>query len=106
MLLGVWDGYDTHTGLPGRNSFPISDIDGTYVDLFDVVYSRMLNEIADYVSESDTQITRDSVIEREKLPKGEYLIRFVVRDVFNNAHYSDYVALNWNGETVEGYYLG
>ena len=31
---------------------------------------------------------------------------FVVRDVFNNAHYSDYVALNWNGETVEGYYLG
>ena len=105
VLLGVWDGFDAHTGLPGRNNLPISSIAGTTVDLYDVVYSGMLDRIADYVPCAEVQITENTDINREPLPEGEYMIRFVVRDVFNNAHYSDYVTLNWNGEAVEEYYL-
>ena len=104
-LLGLWDGYDAHTGLPGRNSIPLSQIDGVSVTLYNVVYSSLLDKISDYIDCEQTQITKDTVIDREKLPEGEYMMRFVVRDVFNTAHYSDYVTLYWDGETVSGYQI-
>lgn len=99
-LLGIWDGFDAHTGLPGRNSIPLSAVDGTNIYLYDVVYSELSDEAADYIKSVETTITKDSMIDEEALPAGEYLIRFVARDVFNNAHYTDYVAVNWDGETV------
>ena len=99
-LLGIWDGFDAHTGLPGRNSIPLSEVDGTNIYLYDVVYSELSDEAADCIKSVETTITKDSMIDEEALPAGEYLIRFVARDVFNNAHYTDYVAVNWDGETV------
>ena len=42
----------------------------------------------------------DSAIEEGILPKGDYLVRFVVRDVFNNTHYSEYIPVSWDGETL------
>ena len=99
-LLGIWDGFDAHTGLPGRNSIPLSEVDGTNIYLYDVVYSELSDEAADCIKSVETTITKDSMIDEEALPAGEYLIRFVARDVFNNAHYTDYVAVNWDGEAV------
>ena len=100
QLLGVWDGFDAHTGLPGRNSSPLSHMDDTTATLPDVVYSQMLHRISDYINRKEVKLTKDTVITRENLPKGEYRIRFVVRDVFNAPHYSDFVSLNWDGNTV------
>jgi hypothetical protein len=99
-LLGIWDGFDAHTGLPGRNIIPLSEIDGEDITLYDVVYSCSLDQAVDYIDKTDTTLTNDSVIEEQALPAGEYMIRFVVRDVFNTAHYTDLVPVNWDGQTI------
>ena len=99
-LLGLWDGYDAHTGLPGRNVIPISELEGDNVILCDAVYSTRFNDISDYIDSMETQITKDSVVEYGELPEGPYKIRFVARDVFNNTHYSDYIDLYWDGEAI------
>ena len=75
-------------------------MDDTTATLPDVVYSQMLHRISDYINRKEVKLTKDTVITRENLPKGEYRIRFVVRDVFNAPHYSDFVSLNWDGSTV------
>ena len=99
-LLGVWDGFDAHTGLPGRNVMPLSNLEGMSVGLYDVIYSSILNKEADQIVTAETTLTKDSVIDEEKLPTGSYLVRFVARDVFNNTHYTDFVPVSWDGETV------
>jgi hypothetical protein len=99
-LLGIWDGFDAHTGLPGRNITPLSQVDGEDIMLYDVVYSETLDEKADYISSTETKLTKDSRIDEGMLPEGEYLVRFVVRDVFNTTHYTDFVPVTWDGETL------
>ena len=99
-LLGVWDGFDAHTGLPGRNVLPLSEMEGMTVGLYDVIYSNVLDKEADQIVNAETTLTKDSAIEEEKLPAGTYLVRFVARDVFNNTHYTDFVPVSWDGETV------
>ena len=99
-LLGVWDGFDAHTGLPGRNVMPLSNLEGMSVGLYDVIYSSILNKEADQIVTAETTLTKDSAIDEEKLPAGSYLVRFVARDVFNNTHYTDFVPVSWDGETV------
>ena len=99
-LLGIWDGFDAHTGLPGRNITPLSQVDGEDIMLYDVVYSETLDEKADYISSTETKLTKDSRIDEGMLPEGEYLVRFVIRDVFNNTYYSEYITVNWDGETI------
>ena len=99
-LLGIWDGFDAHTGLPGRNITPLSQVDGEDIMLYDVLYSETLNGEADYISSTETKLTKDSRIDEGMLPEGEYLVRFVIRDVFNNTYYSEYITVNWDGETL------
>ena len=99
-LLGIWDGFDAHTGLPGRNAIPVSEINGEEIALYDVVYSDLTDKIADYIESVETTISDDSVIDEEKLPAGEYQIRFVVRDVFNTTYYTDFVPVTWDGEIL------
>ena len=99
-LLGMWDGFDAHTGLPGRNVIPLSEMDGKKIRLCDAVYSKMRNRISDYIKKTEIQLTKDTVIESEKLPAGRYKARFVIRDVFNNENYSDFFTVNWDGDKV------
>ena len=75
-------------------------MEGMTVGLYDVIYSNVLDKEADQIVNAETTLTKDSAIEEEKLPAGTYLVRFVARDVFNNTHYTDFVPVSWDGETV------
>ena len=79
---------------------PLSNLEGMSVGLYDVIYSSILNKEADQIVTAETTLTKDSVIDEEKLPAGTYLVRFVARDVFNNTHYTEFVQVSWDGETV------
>ena len=61
---------------------------------------QYLNRISDYIESKEIRIQKDMKIDRENLPAGEYRVRFITRDVFNNRHYSNYVSLKWDGKTV------
>ena len=56
--------------------------------------------LADLIERENVVLNKDAVIERGKLPEGEYMIRFMVKDIFNTVHYSDYFNVHWDGETV------
>jgi hypothetical protein len=99
-LLGIWDGFDAHTGLPGRNLLSMSEVDGADIKLYDAVYSQRYGKIMDYAEREETKFTQESVIEKAVLPKGEYMICFAVQDVFDNTHYSQVIIADWDGETV------
>ncbi len=99
-LLGLWDGFDAHTGLPGRNIIPLKEVDGNEVTMYNVIYSKSLDKVSDLIERENVVLNKDAVIERGKLPEGEYMIRFMVKDIFNTVHYSDYFNVHWDGETV------
>ena len=79
---------------------PLSDIEGTPVGLYDVIYSSVLDKDADQIVAVETTFTKDSVIDEQKLPAGTYMVRFAARDVFNTTHYTDFIPVSWDGETV------
>ena len=97
-ILGFWDGFDAHTGLPGRNVIPAKEGYGEAFTLYDVVYSNEMEKIVDYVDRKEITFSDEMKITPEKLPEGTYQIRFVIRDAFNAPTYSSPVEVKWNGE--------
>ena len=72
-LLGFWDGYNAHTGLPGRNVMPLSSFAGTPITLCDAVYSSMLNKISEYMDSTETELTDDNKLNANLDPT--YVVR-------------------------------
>ena len=100
-LSGFWDGYDEHTGLPGRNSYSLSEYKGEKMTLFKLAYSSELKKVSAHVPVKDMTVTEDLKVTKEPLPKGQYLYRFVVRDVFGNRINSgDLWPVDWDGQNV------
>ena len=52
--------------------------------LFKQVYSEELKKVSAHIAVTDIPVTEDMAITKEPLPAGQYLYRFVVRDVFGN----------------------
>ena len=100
-IQGIWNQLDSHTGLPGRDVYPMSEIEGEKVSLCRVLYSSKLNKIADHLPTKEMTLAKSMRIAPEKLPVGDYLMRFVVKDVFGNVHYTkDMFPVKWDGKRV------
>ena len=77
------------------------EIEGKKIRLCRVVYSQELDRVADHIPEKEMTLARTTRITREKLPAGEYLMRFVVNDVFGNVHYTkNMFPVKWDGKRV------
>ena len=100
-LNGFWDGYDEHTGLPGRNICALSEYKGQKMTLFRLAYSNELKKVSDHAPVKDITVSEDMKVTKEPLPKGQYMYRFVIRDVFGNRIDSgDLMPVNWDGKNV------
>ena len=100
-LKGLWDGYDEHTGLPGRNSYSLIEYKGAKMTLYKLPYSYELKKISAHTPVKDITVSEDMKVTKEPLPKGQYMYRFVVRDVFGNRIDSgDLMPVNWDGKNV------
>ena len=100
-LNGFWDGYDEHTGLPGRNSYSLNEYKGEKMTLFRLAYSNELKKVSAHADVKEMIVTEDMKVTKEPLPKGEYLYRFVVRDVFGNRIDSgELKPVSWDGKNV------
>jgi len=100
-IQGLWNQLDSHTGLAGRDVYPMPEIEGKKIRLCRVVYSQELDRVADHIPEKEMTLARTMRITREKLPAGEYLMRFVVNDVFGNVHYTkNMFPVKWDGKRV------
>ena len=100
-ILGLWNDMDSHTGLPGRDVYPISVIEGQKIGLYRVVYSKAMQQPVDFIQKKEYKVSEKTAIKTDKLPTGEYLMRFVVEDVFGNLHYTDgFIPVKWDGKKV------
>lgn len=100
-LQGLWNENDSHTGLPGRDVYPMRDLNGMKLGLCRVVYSKELKRIADHIQTKEHTVSEKTVVTPEKLPAGDYLLRFAIEDVFGNIHYSDgFINVKWNGKRI------
>jgi len=101
-LQGLWDGYNEHTGLPGRNISSLGEYYGEKMSLFKLAYSSDLKKVAAHTAVKEITIGDDDLmVAKEPLPAGQYLYRFVIRDVFGNRIDSgDLQPVNWDGTKV------
>ncbi len=98
---GFWNQMDSHTGLPGRDVYPLSEAEGDKIGLYRVVYGRELNKAADYIRAKEYTVTKEMRITSENLPSGDYLMRYVIEDMFGNIHYSKgFIPVKWDGKRV------
>jgi hypothetical protein len=69
--------------------------------LFKQVYSEELKKVSAHIAVTDIPVTEDMAVTKEPLPAGQYLYRFVVRDVFGNRVAGNkLLPVNWDGEKV------
>lgn len=100
-LKGVWDGFDSHSGLPGRNVFSLKELTGMSLTLYRKVFSAEAGRVADSVEAKKIQVTDGLQVVKAPLPKGQYLYRFVVRNVFGDRiHSGELKPVNWDGKNV------
>ena len=72
-LQGFWDGFDEHTGLPGRNIRSLSEYKGRNMTLFKQAYSKELKKVSAHIAVTDIPVTEDMAVTKEPLPAGQYL---------------------------------
>ena len=97
-VAGFWDGYDSSTGLPRRNTWPLTMMKGIGMEICVPVYIDYTNSVGD-MRYYDT-FTLDSSLEVRDtvLPAGRYRLRYLIRDMLDKTYKSDFIYLTWDGE--------
>lgn len=97
-LKGVWDGFDSSTGLVNRNTFSLADLLGTDFEICTPVYSEYLKDIGDMKYSESIPVTLDLVVEDTVLPAGQYRLRYSIVDMLDRTYLTDFFCLTWDGE--------
>ena len=97
VVYGIWDGYETNSGLFNRNVSSLSQMAGQeYVLLYPVFISDYEVPNQYYTSEPQT-IYR--AMEMKNLPviPGKYYLQYVVMDMFMRPMPMEWIEMNWDG---------
>ena len=96
LLTGIWDGYDSSTGLIDRNTYSMTELNGMPVEFCKPVYSDYKKEVGDmrYVPMT---MSMDMEVTDEVLPAGQYRLRYSLTDMLDRVYYSDFFDLAWDG---------
>jgi hypothetical protein len=97
-LEGVWDGFDSSTGLVNRNTFSLSDLLGLDFEICRPVYSNYLEDIGDMKYSESIPVTLDLEVEETVLPAGQYRLRYSILDMLDRTYHTDFFYLTWDGE--------
>ena len=99
--LGVWQGFDQDTRMPGRAVTALSQLQGQE---FHFVYPTYADGNADTIAYYDESplltMYRYLDIERIPLPAGDYWVSFTVDDVFRRKVETQRIPLHWDGEQI------
>ncbi len=97
-LEGVWDGYDSSTGLVNRNTFSLLDLLGLDFAVCRPVYSNYLEGTGDMKYSEPIPVTLDLAVEDTVLAAGQYRLRYSIMDMLDRTYHTDFFYLNWDGE--------
>ncbi len=96
-LTGLWDGFDSSTGLSNRNTYSMADLAGMEFQVCRPVYSEYLEKIGEMKYNEPTAFSYDLEVEDTVLPAGQYRLRYVIADMMDRIYTSDFVNLTWDG---------
>ncbi len=105
-LEGVWDEYNSSTGLVDRNTFSMADLMGLDFEIGKPVFSDYLMEthapktIGDMKYSEPMPFSLDLEVEDTVLPAGQYRLRYTIKDMLDRTYYTDFFDLTWDGQNA------
>ena len=105
-LEGIWDEYNSSTGLVDRNTFSPLELIGMDFDVCRPVYSDYLadkgykNAIGDMKYSDPIPFTMDLSVEDTVLPAGQYRLRYAIKDMLDRTYYTQFFDLTWDGQNA------
>lgn len=97
QLVGIWDGYEASTGLPDRNTYSLSELEGVGIQIAKPVYSGYLDRIGDYRYYEPIMGGTWLEVQDTVLPPGLYRLRYLITDKMDRTSTSEFVNLIWDG---------
>ncbi len=99
-IAGVWDEYDSSTGLPHRNTLPLEQMGGVEMEICAPVYSDYLNSVGDLRYYDPVPLSPFLEVRDTVLPAGKYRIRYLIQDMLDKTYSTDFFYLTWDGENA------
>ena len=99
-IAGIWNGYDSATGLSDRNAWSAAELDGTPFNVCKPVYSDYLDDIGDVRLGEEFVLEPDLAVEDAVLPAGDYRLRYSISDMLDRTYASEFFYFTWDGEAA------
>ena len=105
-LEGIWDEYNSSTGLVDRNTFSPLELIGMDFDVCRPVFSDYLaglgskTAIGDMKYSDPIPFTMDLSVEDTVLPAGQYRLRYKIKDMLDRTYYTEFFDLTWDGQNA------
>ena len=105
-LEGVWDEFNSSTGLVDRNTLSPLELIGMDFDVCRPLYSEYLasrgnkTAIGDMKYSDPIPFTMDLSVEDTVLPAGQYRLRYTIKDMLERTYYSEFFDLTWDGQNA------
>ena len=105
-LEGIWDEYNSSTGLVDRNTFSPLELIGMDFDVCRPVFSDYLaglgskTAIGDMKYSDPLPFTMDLSVEDTVLPAGQYRLRYTIKDMLDRTYYTEFFDLTWDGQNA------
>ena len=99
-IAGVWDEYESSTGLPNRNTWPLSEMKNLSMEICVPIYSDYLNSMGDIRFYTAIPLSPSLEVRDTVRPAGRYRFRYSIRDMLDKTYTSDFFYLTWDGEQV------
>ena len=98
-VYGIWNGYDSDTGMSNRNVVTMSDYQGRDYRLLYPVSDDEKHTDAIFGESKDLTMMRNIDVEENELPAGDYAIRYVFTDVHGREIPQEMIYYSWDGNT-------
>ncbi len=98
QLIGIWNDYDSSTGLFDRNTWSMAELNGLEAQICKPVFSNYLGSIGDMRLGDEIIFGPDLTVGEETLPAGQYRLRYSISDMLDRTYESDFFNLTWDGE--------
>ncbi|SFG19920.1 clostripain-related cysteine peptidase [Oribacterium sp. WCC10] len=97
QLAGIWDGYDSSSGLSDRNAYSMADLLGAQMEICTPIYSDYLKKIGDMRYNDPVTIDYSLDVQDTVLPKGKYRMRYTITDMLDRTYNTEFVNFTWDG---------
>jgi len=101
VVYGLWDGYETDSGLFNRNVVSLSQVAGQEYSLMHPVYTSDFETSDYYVTAQPQYIYRSMEIKNVPIPEGTYYLQYVVYDMFMRPMPMEMIEIQWDGTSAK-----